>query len=213
MTVWSLIQISPQPFQKPIPDMFPPRPTHLLHQLLREVLHGGELVVDATCGNGHDTVFLAEAVGPSGKVIAIDLQAEAVEATRNRLIGRGMEEGLEERVELHQVSHAQLGSLLVAESASAVVFNLGYLPGFDHSVITERESTLAALAEAVKALKPGGVLAAVCYPGHEGGDTEAEAVENFLAEIGSLRLAKYQLLSTRSAPPFLLLASKRQTKP
>lgn len=186
--------------------MFPPRPTHLLHQLLREVLHGGELVVDATAGNGYDTVFLAEAVGASGKVVAIDLQAEAIQATRKRLV----EGNLEARVELHHASHAELGRFVSPESAAAILFNLGYLPGFDHSVITERESTLVALAEAVKVLKPSGVLAVICYPGHEGGGAEAEAVENFLTENGVLRLAKYQLLSTKSAAPFLLLAAKRR---
>jgi predicted methyltransferase len=176
-----------------------------LHLLLQEVVRAGDLVVDATAGNGYDTVFLAEAVGASGKVVAMDLQSEAIQATRDRLLDKGMEE----RVELHQVSHVELGKLISPEKASAIVFNLGYLPGSDHSVITERDSTLVALGESVLALKPGGVLAVVCYPGHEGGHTEAEAVENFLRDLGSFRLAKYQMLFTKSAAPFLLIASKR----
>ena len=185
--------------------MLPPYPTDLLHLLLREAIHAGDLVVDATAGNGHDTIFLAEAVGAEGKVVAIDLQAGAIESTRQRLLERG----LESRAELHHASHAELGNFVSPETASAILFNLGYLPGFDHSVVTERDSTLAALVGSIAALKPGGVLAVVCYLGHVGGEAEAEAVENFLQGLESFRLAKYQPFSTRSSPPFLLLASKR----
>lgn len=185
--------------------MFPPRPTHLLHLLLRDVIQAGDLVVDATAGNGHDTVFLAEAVGQMGKVIAIDIQAEAIAATRSLLESKM----LENRVELHQVSHAEIGRMLAPDSAAVIVFNLGYLPGADHEVITRAETTLQALEVSVRILQEGGVLAVVCYPGHEGGDVESKKVESFLRNLEHFRLAKYEIIGTRRASPFLLMASKK----
>jgi tRNA A58 N-methylase Trm61 len=185
--------------------MFLMCPTDLLHVLLRQVICKGDCVVDATAGNGHDTVFLADAVGDEGKVIAIDIQAEAIEATRQRL--REMQ--LENRVELHQASHAEIGRLVAEGSAQVIVFNLGYLPGSDRVLITQAETTLKALSASVAALKKGGVLSVICYPDHVGGDDEAAQVLAFLQGLGNFRLAKYELLSTHRGAPFLLVAWKK----
>ncbi len=188
--------------------MFLMCPTDLLHVLLGHVIRKGDLVVDATAGNGHDTAFLAEAVGDEGKVIAIDIQAEAIAATRQRL----EESGLEGRVELHQTSHAEMGKLLPTDSASAIVFNLGYLPGKNRELITRAETTLQALAASALILKKGGVLAVICYPGHPGGDDEAAEVLGYLGGLGNFRLAKYELLSTVRPALFLLIAWKKSDK-
>lgn len=185
--------------------MFLMCPTELLHVLLREVILEGDCVVDATAGNGHDTVFLAEAVGETGKVIAIDIQAEAIASTRQRL----EETRLDSRVELHQASHAEIGRLLAAGAASVIVFNLGYLPGSDRALVTKSETTLKALAASVDVLKKGGVLAVTCYPDHPGGDDEAAGVMGFLRGLEHFRLAKYELLSTHRPALFLLLAWKK----
>jgi tRNA1(Val) A37 N6-methylase TrmN6 len=185
--------------------MFPPRPTHLLHVLLADIIQLGDTVIDTTAGNGHDTVFLAEAVGEEGRVVAIDIQAEAISSTRRTL----EERQFEDRVELHEGSHVELGQYVAESSVTAIIFNLGYLPGADHGVITQVESTLQALAGAVVALKERGVLAVVCYPGHEGGDVESARVESYMRGLENFRLAKYELLSTQRASPFLLLGCKK----
>ncbi|MFK7850290.1 MAG: class I SAM-dependent methyltransferase [Akkermansiaceae bacterium] len=187
--------------------MFPPRPTHLLHRLLEDVIQQGDRVIDATAGNGHDTVFLAEAVGAEGRVIAVDIQAEAITSTSRHLA----ENGLSDRVDLHQKSHTQLNQLTSQESVSAIVFNLGYLPGADHKLITKTEDTLEALSLATSLVQKNGVLCAICYPGHEGGDEEARTVEKFFGELKNFRTAKYQLLSTRHPSPFLLIALKTRS--
>lgn len=54
---------------------------HFSRQLLAEVLQPGDIAVDATMGNGHDTLFMAECVGKTGLVYAFDIQAQAIEAT------------------------------------------------------------------------------------------------------------------------------------
>lgn len=150
----------------------PERPTARAHREVAAVLREGDLAVDATAGNGHDTVFLAGLVGATGKVIAFDVQEQAIASTRQRLAAAG----LLERVELVHGSHALICEHAAAASAAAVMFNLGYLPGGDHEVITRTEETLQALEAAAGVLRPGGVLTIVCYPGHAGGDEESAAV-------------------------------------
>lgn len=150
----------------------PERPTARAHREIAAVLQPGDAAIDATAGNGHDTSFLAEKVGCTGKVIAFDVQEQAIFSTRERLAAAG----LLERVELVQGSHAAMAKHAAPGSVAAVMFNLGYLPGGDHTVITRAEDTLRALDAALGVLKPGGILTVVCYPGHAGGDEESAAV-------------------------------------
>lgn len=182
---------------------FPPRPTLLVHDLLRPLLRVGDLVVDATAGNGHDTEFLAECVGASGRVLAFDIQAAALVAARERV-------GERPWVAFFQQSHAGMSQHAATATVAAVMFNLGYLPGEDHTLTTEACETLVALAQAKDLLKPGGVLSVICYPGHPSGAVEAAAVETWMTDLPALgwRVAKYGALGTRRAAPFLLLAAK-----
>ncbi len=159
----------------------PERPTARAHREVAAVLRPGDAAVDATAGNGHDTVFLAGLVGGTGTVIAFDVQAQAIASTRERLAAAG----LLERVELVHGSHAGIAEHAAPGSVAAVMFNLGYLPGGDHSLITRREETLAALEAAMAVLRPGGLLTIVCYPGHPGGDEESAAVVAWGAKHGA----------------------------
>jgi len=184
----------------------PPRPTALAQLILREVLREGDLTIDATAGNGHDTMFLAGRVGAGGRVLAFDVQAAALEAARARVTAAG----LAERVVFLQESHAGMAARAARGSVAAVMFNLGYLPGQDHALITEAASTLAGLNGAAELLKPGGVLAVVCYPGHPGGEVETAAVVQWFESLASRRwqVARYGTLATLRPAPFLLLGSK-----
>lgn len=184
----------------------PPRPTELAHLLLQRVIAEGDLVIDATAGNGHDTVFLARCVGASGRVLSFDVQAAAIESSRRLLESADVSAN----VELFEKSHAQLADHVSAGSVAAIMFNLGYLPGSDQSVITTTSETLLALEAAVRALRPGGWLCVICYPGHDGGNDEASAVEAWLSsKAGELRVARYGMLATLRPAPFLLTAVKR----
>ena len=62
----------------------------------------------------------------------------------------------------------------------AVMFNLGWLPGFDKSCITRAASTCVALASAIEWLQPCGIVTLVAYPKHEGGGEEARAVSEMI---------------------------------
>lgn len=188
------------------PPQFPPRPTALAQDFLRPLFTDGDIAIDATAGNGHDTAFLAECVGASGRVLAFDVQAAAVAATRDRLTAAG----LAERVEIFHESHAAMADRTGGKAVAAVMFNLGYLPGGNRELTTATAETLAGLEAAARVLKPGGVLTVVCYPGHPGGDAEAVAVEDWLSARAAdgWRVARYGAIATRRPAPFLLVGAK-----
>jgi tRNA1(Val) A37 N6-methylase TrmN6 len=191
--------------------MTPPRPTELAHRFVREALREGDLAIDATAGNGHDTLMLAERVGESGRVLAFDIQSSAIKSARMHI----KDAGFQNRVEFHLTSHAKMAELATPSSASVIMFNLGYLPGGDHGVTTEVAETLRGLESAMFCLKAGGLLTVVCYPGHTEGAIEATAVEEWLQarRNDGWRVAKYAMLGTREPAPFLLVASKPNHPP
>ncbi len=157
------------------------RLTERVHANLRKALQPGDTAVDATAGNGHDTLFLARQVGTEGRVYAFDSQAIALETTRQRLITS--EAFLQ--CQLQQLDHAVgLARLLrdIRRAVAAVVFNLGYLPGADKALTTSTETTLPALDAAALLLRPGGLLCVTAYRGHPGGLEEAAAVEAWMRD-------------------------------
>ena len=111
----------------------------------------GDRVIDATCGNGHDTLFLAKIVGEKGKVFSFDIQPEALVNTRRLLEANN----LADRVHLIQSGHERMDSH-VHEKVAAVMFNLGYLPGGNHKIITRPDTTVEALAKACSCCAPAG---------------------------------------------------------
>ena len=151
------------------------------HDAIREVLRVGEVAIDATAGNGHDTQFLAELVGVYGTIFAFDIQPTALENTSKRLKDAGIR-----NVALINRDHAVLANEIPKEfhgRIAAVMFNLGYLPGADKQVATTSDSTRNGIRQAVSLLRPGGVLTILAYTGHVGGVSEARAVEEVLGEL------------------------------
>ena len=185
---------------------YPPRPTEIAHFILRGFLREGDHVIDATAGNGHDTLFLARCVGPTGHVHAIDIQKEAIERAKNRLA----EAGLSGTVTWHAADHQHMSGFLPLETFSAIVFNLGYLPGASHELTTQRASTLAALQAATILLRPGGLLSVLCYPGHPEGGEEARLIATGWPawSAAGWRIAQYVLPFTASPSPVLWIAAK-----
>ncbi len=144
--------------------------------LLEDRLQPGDMVVDATLGNGHDTLFLARCVLPGGHVFGFDVQERAVENTRLRLLENGVTVS---DFTLFHAGHETLPMNLPQSfqgQLAAVMFNLGYLPGSDKQCITQTASTMLALAHALTWLRPGGLLTIAVYPGHEGGAEEARQI-------------------------------------
>ena len=181
------------------------RITEVAHQMLAGRIEPGDQVLDATAGNGYDTLFLAEKVGETGKVYACDIQEEAIQHTRKRLQAHDMEQ----RVDLHLMSHADLpedwGPL------AAAVFNLGYLPGSDETVITRAETTLMAVKKILTMLSKGGLLLLVVYVGHDGGKKEAEELESYIQDLPfkEYMVLKYQYINPANDPPYILAIEKK----
>ena len=153
-----------------------PSLTRRAHAWLATVLAPGDIAVDATVGNGHDTLFLARCVGAQGRVVGFDLQRRAIEQTRQRLAAAG----LLPRVDLHLAGHEHLLDHLpdgALGTVAAVCFNLGYLPGGDKSIITRPGTTRAALDAAWLALRPDGLMTVLAYVGHRGGAEELAEVQ------------------------------------
>lgn len=169
-------------------------------------IHAGDRVIDATAGNGHDTLFLADCVGETGRVLAFDVQESALISSRERVTAAGVVA----RVEFIHDSHSRMGNHAAAGSVAAVMFNLGYLPGEDHDLTTQTDETLAALQASKTLLQPGGVLSVVCYPGHPAGLIEAEAVEKWMHTLTAegWRMARYGAVGTLRPAPFLLIGRK-----
>jgi len=184
----------------------PPRPTALAHAFAAQVLSPGDLAIDATCGNGHDTLHLARLVGPQGSVVAIDVQADALAETRHRLEAEGMADN---RVRLIHGCHTTMGEHTAPATAALAMFNLGYLPGGDHALTTHASTTPAALDAAALALRPSGLLIVTCYPGHPEGADEAEAVALWMKSAASrgARVAHYAQPFTLKPAPSLWLAA------
>ena len=184
------------------------RLTEKVHTILTNHLQQGDQAIDATAGNGYDTLFLAEQVGSSGKVTAIDIQDCAIRSTREKLESAG----LIDRVKLVTDGHALALRKLIATNVgkvAAITFNLGYLPGSDKSIQTRAESTEEALAASIQLLSPGGCLFVTAYRGHSGGTAEAKTVESFMRTSQRERHAVdcYEPESSNS-PPILWVLKK-----
>lgn len=158
-----------------------PRLTEQAQSLVRAVVQPGETAIDATAGNGHDTCFLAEAVGHDGRVFAFDVQSDALKRTTARLADIGYS-----NVTLLHRSHREMKDAVPDAchgSVGAVMFNLGYLPGGDHAVTTETDSSLAAIRKALELVRSGGIVTILAYPGHAGGDDETGSVQRLIDEL------------------------------
>lgn len=172
--------------------------------LLGETVVAGETVVDATAGNGNDTLFLAEQVGDEGHVFAFDIQQAALDSTAERL-GE-----LNKRVSLILDSHDNVEQYTEGPIGGAI-FNLGYLPNSDDlSIVTKPDTTIRAIHTLLSMLKKGGIIAISVYDGHEGGKEERDALLNYVKTLhqADVHVIRYELLNQRNNPPFLIALEK-----
>lgn len=177
------------------------RPLQLSHDFLAEVLDNQAIAVDATMGNGHDTVFLAKY---AKEVYAFDVQEQALERTKQRLKQNNIH-----NVHLILDGHQKI-SRYVDKPIRVAIFNLGYLPNSDKIVITKPSTTLVAISEILERLEVGGRLAIMIYYGHDGGEKEKKAVLDFVSQLEQtyFSVMLYQALNQLNCPPFLVMIEK-----
>lgn len=178
------------------------------HTLLQEIIHENDIVVDATMGNGNDTVFLANLVGENGHVYAFDIQEKAIENTKITL----NEQDLLQRTSLLNQGHETIDYVIPQNvPIKAAIFNLGYLPKSDKKVITKSETTIQALTQLLPLLAPKGRIILVVYFGHDGGREELEAVQNFCLSLPQkeYNVLAYQFINQKNNPPILYCIEKK----
>jgi predicted methyltransferase len=176
-----------------------------------ERVRQGEIVIDATAGNGSDTLFLARIVDAGGTVYAFDIQHEALEHIRKRLETEADRE-LIAPITLVLAGHEVMKNRIALKhhgKIAAIMFNLGFLPGGSQAVITQTDTTIAALGAALELLRSGGIITVVVYPGHDGGLGEAEAVEAWASKIDPhlAQTVVYRFLQ-KAAAPYLIALNK-----
>lgn len=175
------------------------------HDIIEKVMKSGDAAIDATCGNGGDTAFLAQLAGENGRVYSFDIQEKALEKTKKKL----EELNLTKRVTLIKDGHQNM-DLHVKENVRAVMFNLGYLPGGDHTIGTKAHTTIEAIKKAMELIQVHGIVSIVVYYGGDSGFDEKEAVMEFIKGIDNRRytVMKTEFVNQINCPPILVCIEK-----
>lgn len=181
--------------------------THWCHEIIRSQAQTGGLYVDATMGNGNDTVFLCELAGEMGEVFAFDIQAQAVEATKKLL----EEHNVSTKHRLILDGHEHMDNYLSEGSADVICFNFGYLPGGDHAIATKASTSIMAIEKGLKILKSGGMMCLCVYSGGDTGFEEKDCILNYLKELAPKQYTVIvnQYFNRENNPPIPIFIFKK----
>lgn len=190
--------------------------TELALHLCSAYINDENIAVDCTCGNGHDTLWLAKRCK---KVYSFDIQSEAIEATSrllatndvpHKIVGDTMNEDSSRVILIHD-SHEKIKEY-VEDAPRVIVFNLGFLPGGDKTLTTKKESSLTAIKAALEVLAVDGVLSITMYPGHEEGKYEQDLILEWAQNLNSKEyhaVFANMLNQSSRAPQVLWITKKR----
>ena len=180
------------------------------HGIWRNIVLPGDIVIDATCGNGHDTLFLANLLLQNGTLYALDIQPEAIAKSRQS-IEEAFSKEVCARIKFVEGCHSKFPSEIQSGSVKLIVYNLGYLPGGDKALTTQLQTTLESVTSALELLTTGGMISITCYPGHDEGMIEEKALVEFAAKLDSKTwICSHQRWINRQRAPSLLLISRRK---
>ncbi|MCF6249940.1 MAG: 16S rRNA (cytosine(1402)-N(4))-methyltransferase [Methylococcaceae bacterium] len=176
------------------------------HHILLNYLNTGDITIDATVGNGHDTLFLARQVGKQGFVFGFDVQQQAIISTKSRL----QSEDFIDNVELIHACHSTIEHAIPPQYhgiIKAIMFNLGYLPGGDKRIISKTDSTLAAIQQSITLLAPTGIITITAYPGHSGGELETEIIKQWFEQLSPKHYTRQLIYSSEkiTAPRLFII--------
>ena len=183
------------------------RQTELAAYLVRSHLKSGDSAIDATAGNGHDTLMMAQCVGENGHVYAFDVQEEAIVQTRQLL----EDNAVSDRVHLFCQGHETIGDNLLIQNdpvINAAMFNLGFLPGGDKQIKTKRSTTITALDSVLDILQENGIIT-ICAYCHKSGLEEIEAIENWVQTLeNTVDVYRIETINHQFAPKLYLIRKK-----
>jgi len=180
--------------------------TRMAQDIIKKVIDETDIAVDATLGNGNDTLFLSNLLH-RGKVYAFDIQAIAIERFKKTIDERNIK-----NVILINDGHENILNY-VKEAPKAIMFNLGYLPGGDEKIITRPDTTLKALSDSLKILRPGGVITLVVYTGHLGGAEEGILIDEFIKKLDPKIYSVMQIkfANRDEKAPYLIVIEKNDS--
>lgn len=163
-------------------------------------------VVDFTMGNGNDTLLIAKALNGTGKIYGFDLQKIAVDKTKEKLNKAGMDFS---NIEFINDGHENV-NLYIDEKIDFGIYNLGYLPSGDKSIITLGETTLISIKKTLELLKENGILVIVSYIGHHGGMEENNLIVDYLGKLNQkeFNVLKYEFVNQLNNPPKVYIVEK-----
>ena len=169
----------------------------IVHDFLRRHVRPGAFCIDATAGRGRDTALLCRLAGEQGRVLAFDIQDDAIRQTRALLESEGL------RAEVIQDSHANMAQYASPGTVDCIVFNFGRLPGGDPKIFTTAASSLPAIDAGLDLLRPGGIMALALYYGKENGYDEKNAILSHLKSINDhiFTVLACDWLNRRNDPP------------
>ena len=181
----------------------------LSHKWIWEQVSPGDLVIDATAGRGRDTLFLSKLVGENGSVLSFDIQPEAIESTKKLL----------QENEIHNTKvilscHSHIDEFANPNSASAIMFNFGWLPGGDHNKFSHGDTSILAINKGLSLLKPGGVMTLCIYYGKETGYEERDALLSFLKTLDQnhYSVLLHDFINRKNEPPLCVVIQKEKEK-
>lgn len=182
------------------------RATDFSRKIIEKYAPNAKVAVDATMGNGHDTLRLLEHLRPEAKLYSFDIQERAIEKTKDKLLKSDLKCN---NYKLICDGHENLDQY-IEEAISFAIFNLGYLPGGDHEKTTMWETTKQAVAKVLKHLETNGLLAIVVYPGHEAGSEESKGLASYLVSLeqADFSVMKLEVINQINKPPFIYLIER-----
>ncbi|CAH0346803.1 class I SAM-dependent methyltransferase [Bacillus sp. CECT 9360] len=178
--------------------------------LLAKAVQPGNIAVDATAGNGIDTLFLAKLTGNDGHVYAFDIQDEAIAATSRRLQSAGMDN----RSTLFLTGHENMKAMIPESKygkITAAVFNLGYLPGGDKTIATKADTTISAIEQLLEIMAHEGIIVLVIYHGYPQGADERDSLLHYVSNLPQeqAHVLQYSFINQINHPPFIIAIEKR----
>jgi SAM-dependent methyltransferase len=178
----------------------------LAHAYWEKLILPKDIIVDATCGNGQDTLFLAK-LCYEGNLYAFDIQAKAIELSRSYL-AEHLDEKTFKNIQFFNQCHSNFPQEITLGTVKLIVYNLGYLPGQGNkSLTTLVETTFASIQKAMDLLISGGAICLTLYPGHEEGEKELIFLHNWVQSLDAKKwnCCLHQWPNRKKSPQLLLL--------
>ncbi len=171
--------------------------------LMEENLKENDLVIDATTGNGKDSLFLLNIV-KNGYLFGFDIQNDAIDNTNNLLKDKF------NNYTLFNTSHENMYELLkeYSNKISLIVFNLGYLPKGNPCITTKSSATINAIENGLKLLNKKGHIVITIYPGHPEGLKESTDIKKYLDNNTNYAYTEYHNTDNETAPYVINIKKK-----